>query len=94
LRNDLIGEHLGVEADDVVKAAGQHEGSLIAAIEALRRLRSELHGVSMRTLLPYQTPKLADLSQWLADNEIEPHRVCRRPFRLSYAAMAGSSSMA
>jgi hypothetical protein len=24
----------------------------------------------------------------------EPHRVCRRPFRLSYAAMAGSSSMA
>ncbi|QXZ82265.1 YcaO-like family protein [Rhizobium sp. L51/94] len=25
---------------------------------------------------------------------IEPHRVCRRLFRLSYAAMAGSSSMA
>jgi hypothetical protein len=25
---------------------------------------------------------------------IEPHRVCRRPFHLSYAAMAGSSSMA
>jgi antirestriction protein ArdC len=25
---------------------------------------------------------------------IEPHRVCRRPFGLSYAAMAGSSSMA
>lgn len=24
----------------------------------------------------------------------EPHRVCRRPFGLSYAAMAGSSSMA
>jgi len=24
----------------------------------------------------------------------EPHRVCRRPFSLSYAAMAGSSSMA
>lgn len=25
---------------------------------------------------------------------LEPHRVCRRPFGLSYAAMAGSSSMA
>ena len=25
---------------------------------------------------------------------IEPHQVCRRPFGLSYAAMAGSSSMA
>lgn len=24
----------------------------------------------------------------------EPHRVCRRPFRLSYAATAGASSMA
>jgi DNA-binding winged helix-turn-helix (wHTH) protein len=28
------------------------------------------------------------------NQEIEPHRVCRRPFRLSYAAMAASSSMA
>lgn len=28
------------------------------------------------------------------DDRIEPHRVCRRPFGLSYAAMAGSSSMA
>jgi methyl-accepting chemotaxis protein len=29
-----------------------------------------------------------------SDLQIEPHRVCRRPFRLSYAAMAASSSMA
>jgi phosphatidylserine/phosphatidylglycerophosphate/cardiolipin synthase-like enzyme len=70
LRNDLIGEHLGVEAHYVVNAARQHVGSLIAAIEALRGPRSELNGVSKRTLLPYETPKLADLSQWLADNEI------------------------
>ena len=27
-------------------------------------------------------------------NRIEPPRVCRRPFGLSYAAMAGASSMA
>jgi hypothetical protein len=28
------------------------------------------------------------------NHEIEPPRDCRRPFGLSYAAMAGSSSMA
>lgn len=30
----------------------------------------------------------------LAETGTEPHRVCRRPFRLSYAATAGASSMA
>ena len=41
------------------------------------------------------------ISFWLTDRleefralHPEPHRVCRRPFGLSYAAMAGSSSMA
>lgn len=29
-----------------------------------------------------------------ADRQSEPPRVCRRPFGLSYAAMAGASSMA
>lgn len=37
---------------------------------------------------------------WLTDAQLarlepfEPPRVCRRPFGLSYAAMAGSSSLA
>ncbi|MGN7827777.1 nucleotidyltransferase family protein [Agrobacterium radiobacter] len=30
----------------------------------------------------------------ISDIDIEPRRVCRRPFGLSYAAIAGSSSMA
>lgn len=34
------------------------------------------------------------LEQVLAQTSTEPHRVCRRPFRLSYAATAGASSMA
>jgi hypothetical protein len=39
---------------------------------------------------------LGPWSAWLYQPELgtEPHRVCRRPFRLSYAAMAGSSSIA
>ena len=38
-----------------------------------------------------------DIHQSITDKiirAIEPRRVCRRPFGLNYAAMAGSSSMA
>jgi phosphatidylserine/phosphatidylglycerophosphate/cardiolipin synthase-like enzyme len=70
LRNDLVGEHLGVEADAVSNAVMEHNGSLIGAVEALRSSRSEREVVLKRTLIPYETPELADLAQWLADNEI------------------------
>ena len=33
-------------------------------------------------------------SQWLSKTVFEPPRVCRRPFGLSHAAIAGFSSMA
>lgn len=36
----------------------------------------------------------AAIERDVTDKRTEPPRVCRRPFRLSYAAMAGSSSMA
>lgn len=69
-RNDLIGEHLGVGAGTVFSAIEHHNGSLIEAIEALRRSRPNEGNISRRTLIPYETPKLADLARWLADNEI------------------------
>ena len=34
------------------------------------------------------------LRKWVKELGSEPPRVCRRPFGLSYAAMAGCSSMA
>jgi len=36
LRNDLLAEHLGTDAETVAEAVRSHDGSLIAAIEALR----------------------------------------------------------
>lgn len=61
IRNGLIAEHLG--ADPVqVAAALQRTGSLIAAIESLRK--------PGRTLTPYRLPELSDGEEWLADNEI------------------------
>ena len=35
-----------------------------------------------------------EVIQKIRDKRLEPRRVCRRPFRLSYAAMAGASRLA
>lgn len=64
LRNDLLAEHLGVEADEVSQAVATH-GSLIGAIEALRRPEGQ-----GRTLADYVLPELNGIETWLADNEI------------------------
>jgi phosphatidylserine/phosphatidylglycerophosphate/cardiolipin synthase-like enzyme len=69
LRNDLLGEHLGVDAD-VIRDVVEREGSVIAAVEALRQPRRPGEAGLKRTLVPYETPELADLAQWIADNEI------------------------
>lgn len=61
LRDRLVGEHLGL-APASVSARIEAEGSLIAAIEALRG--------EGRSLRPYQVPQLNDLETWLADNEL------------------------
>lgn len=63
LRDSLIAEHLGVSTEIVSREAEQ-KGSMIAAIESLRKLRQG------RTLVPYETPEVSDLERWLADNEI------------------------
>ncbi|RFZ83894.1 phospholipase [Shinella sp. WSJ-2] len=62
-RTDLLAEHLGVSPGTVEHAVAQ-SGSLIAAIETLRKSQSG------RTLVPYKTAEVSDLEKWLADNEI------------------------
>lgn len=61
LRNDLIAEHLGADAQGVARGI-EKTGSVIAAIdaapEACRRLRE------------YQTPDLNAAQTWLAENDI------------------------
>ena len=61
LRDDLLAEHLGVEAARVTDMLAS-TGSLIQTIEALRG--------DGRSLVPYQIPELSNLQEWLADNEI------------------------
>ena len=54
-----------------------------AALVVVWEASDRICGKSLHPLLPT-----------LIEAMNEPHRVCRRPFGLSYAAMAGSSSMA
>ncbi len=61
LRDGLLAEHLSVERAEIAARLAE-TGSLIAVIEALR--------VSGRTLVPYATPELSGLEEWVADNEI------------------------
>lgn len=61
IRDGLLAEHLGTTPEDVA-ATIDAQGSLIAAIEALRTQPG-------RTLRPYETPDLTAVSVWLAENE-------------------------
>ncbi|EJC82966.1 phosphatidylserine/phosphatidylglycerophosphate/cardiolipin synthase [Rhizobium leguminosarum bv. trifolii WSM2297] len=69
LRNDMLAEHLGMGVEEF-SAIVERSGSLIGAIEEVRtRPRSGAQPAS-RTLIPYVTPEISDLAEWLADNEI------------------------
>ncbi|PZM16466.1 phospholipase D-like domain-containing protein [Rhizobium tubonense] len=69
LRNELLAEHLGVSADTVAASIDQ-AGSLIGAIETLRQSRVGGEAGTSRTLVPYETPGISGLAEWMADNEI------------------------
>jgi phosphatidylserine/phosphatidylglycerophosphate/cardiolipin synthase-like enzyme len=69
LRNDLLGEHLGASSGDVAAAISRN-GSLIGAIEELRHDRMPGKPGPSATLLPYETPEISGLAEWMADNEI------------------------
>ncbi len=60
-RDDLIAEHLDLPVERVAEVIARR--GLIAGIEEMRDKPG-------RTLRPYVTPDLADVQQWLADNEI------------------------
>lgn len=62
IRDSLLAEHLGCEPSDI-GAAITRQGGLVAAIEAQRTAPG-------RTLRPYETPDLAEVTKWLADNEM------------------------
>lgn len=61
IRDSLIAEHLGVDAERVTQRIAE-SGSLIATIEALRG--------NARSLVRYTVPELSSVEQWLADNEV------------------------
>ncbi|MGH8118810.1 MAG: phospholipase D-like domain-containing protein [Rhodanobacteraceae bacterium] len=61
IRDGLIAEHLGADADKVARRIDA-AGSIITAIEALRG--------DGRSLRPYQIPDLTDVEQWVADHEV------------------------
>ncbi|ENO90239.1 phospholipase D-like domain-containing protein [Thauera linaloolentis] len=61
VRDDLIAEHLGVDAEDVADEYRQRR-SMIAAIEHLRG--------PGRSLVRYKLPELGSAEEWFADNEI------------------------
>lgn len=65
IRNELIAEHLGVDADAVTASIAQ-TGSLIATIEAMRVAPKS----GAKTLVPYEEPDLTAIEEWLADNEV------------------------
>jgi len=61
MRDDLLAEHLGCDAATVAATVAR-TGSLIAAVD-------ELRGAG-RTLVPYETPDISAVEEWLADNEV------------------------
>ncbi len=69
LRNDMLAEHLGIGAGDFAEIADR-SGSLIAAIEEVRSRQTAGPQSGSRSLVPYVTPEISGLAEWLADNEI------------------------
>jgi phosphatidylserine/phosphatidylglycerophosphate/cardiolipin synthase-like enzyme len=75
MRDRLLAEHLGVPAEAVAEAVAAHEGSLVAAVEALRRDEG-------RSLQPFDPPRQGLIDVLLADTELldpeqTPNRVQR-----------------
>jgi phosphatidylserine/phosphatidylglycerophosphate/cardiolipin synthase-like enzyme len=61
MRDGLLAEHLGRQPEEIAARIAE-TGSIIGTIEALRG--------AGRTLVPYETPDLNAVTEWLADNEV------------------------
>jgi phospholipase D1/2 len=67
-RNDLLAEHLGVRPEEVAAALDGEQGSLIGAIERLRRPQG-------RTLRPFKAPHVDAAADYLSEHELlDPER--------------------
>jgi hypothetical protein len=62
LRNKLVAEHLDVERQILVQTLADHNGSLVATIEALRG--------EARSLKPFEAPDYGEIGESLAENEL------------------------
>lgn len=62
IRNGLLAEHLGCAPGEIARTIAD-KGSLIGTVELLRHRDG-------RTLRPYETPDLEQVSAWLADHEV------------------------
>jgi phosphatidylserine/phosphatidylglycerophosphate/cardiolipin synthase-like enzyme len=63
MRHRLLGEHLGVEPEEVAAAVEEHGGSLVRAVDALVRPTG-------RSLVPFEPPDLAPVERFLAETEL------------------------
>ncbi|MGY1742073.1 MULTISPECIES: phospholipase D-like domain-containing protein [unclassified Blastococcus] len=63
VRDRLVAEHLGVEPEEVAAAVERSGGSLLAAVEELRRPAG-------RSLVPFTPPDLGPVEQLLADTRL------------------------
>ena len=72
LRDRLLGEHLGVPAATVAQAVADAGGSLVRAVEGLRREQG-------RSLVPLEPPELGPVDSRLADADLlDPERTPNR----------------
>ena len=76
VRDRLLAEHLGVGAGDVAAALAEHDGSLVAAVEALR-------SADGRSLRPFEVPEQSLLDTVLAETELlDPEQTPSRTQRV------------
>ncbi|MGF1621067.1 MAG: phospholipase D-like domain-containing protein [Rhodomicrobiaceae bacterium] len=79
IRNDLLAEHLGVRADNIEEAAGEH-GSLLTAVQKLRRS-------SGRSLRPIPIRETNDTQEAVARSHLaDPERAKHAERRIGHFA--------
>tara|TARA_R110002110_G_scaffold91264_2_gene237450 strand:- start:70665 stop:72788 length:2124 start_codon:yes stop_codon:yes gene_type:complete len=85
-RRSLLAEHLGVEADDVVRAESQHQ-SLIKAVESLRD--------GVHTLQPLSPDLSEEVDEWVPESElIDPEAPVEPEDLYNYFAGSGQHGRA
>ncbi|WP_169064363.1 phospholipase D-like domain-containing protein [Geodermatophilus dictyosporus] len=82
LRHRLLGEHLGVDADEVAAAVERCGGSLVRAIDSLVRPTG-------RSLVPFEPPELDPVDRFLAESELLDAEYTPNRWRRVKQAFAG-----